>query len=141
TLNNAETLVYSTEKTIKDFEGKVDEAKLKPITEKVGELKKLLEPEDKDISVIKAKLEEVEKMVQEASTEMYQKAAAEQQAKQQADNADNAGSKGAAGTDGKDEKVVDADYEVEDEKAESDEKSENADAEKTEKSECVDKKE
>ncbi|MBT5021621.1 molecular chaperone DnaK, partial [Candidatus Woesearchaeota archaeon] len=31
TLNNAETLVYSTEKTIKDFEGKVDEAKLKPI--------------------------------------------------------------------------------------------------------------
>ncbi|MBT7902997.1 molecular chaperone DnaK [Candidatus Woesearchaeota archaeon] len=121
TLNNAESLVYSTEKTLKDFEGKVDEAKIKPIKEHVDELKKLLEPEEKDIEKIKQKLEEVEKLVQEVATEMYQKVAAEQQAKkQQEEQAQGTSSQENSAKDANNpnngEKVVDADYEVEDDK-------------------------
>ena len=76
-INKADTLVHTTEKTMKDFKGKVDDAKLKPLTEKIDELKKLLAEEKKDISKIKSILDEVEKMAQEAATEMYQKAAQE----------------------------------------------------------------
>jgi molecular chaperone DnaK len=82
TFNTADTLVYSTEKTLKDFEGKVDEAKIKGIKDKIDELKKLLEPEQKDVAALKAKIEEVNKVAQEAATELYQKAAAEQAEKQ-----------------------------------------------------------
>lgn len=119
TINQADALVYSTEKTLKDLKGKVDEAKLKTIKDEIEALKKLLEPEEKDIEALKKKLEEVNKVVQEAATEMYQKAAAEQQKAQEAAGADAK----AEGSDKK-ENVVDADYEVEDDKKDSDKKSE-----------------
>jgi molecular chaperone DnaK len=121
-INNADSLVYTTEKTLKDMEGKVAEDKLKTITAEVAEIKKLLEPEKKDIEALKKKVEEMEKLMQDAATEMYQKAAAEQQKAQEAAKA----KEGAAGAEGEsgaapgsdkpaqDETVVDADYEVED---------------------------
>jgi len=107
TLNQANALVYQTERTMKDMEGKVDDAKLKPLKDGVGELKKLLEPEKKDIDAIKKKLEELNKVAQEAATELYQKAAAEQKAKQAEGEKPKEESK---------DKVVDADYEVENDK-------------------------
>jgi molecular chaperone DnaK len=106
-INQADTLVYSTEKMFKEFEGKVDEAKLKEIKAKIDELKKLLEPKEKDVAAIKAKLEEVNNVVQAASTELYQKAQ-QAQAQQQASPQQDAKPK--------DDKVVDADYKVEEEK-------------------------
>jgi molecular chaperone DnaK len=111
TINQADALVYQTEKTIKEMEGKVDAGKLQAIKEKIGELKKLLEPEEKDVTAIKSKLEEVNKLMQEASTELYQKAAQEQA--QQTKEAQE---------EKKGEKVVDADYKVEDEKNKKEEK-------------------
>lgn len=72
-INQADTLIYTTEKTMKDMEGKVDEKKLKPIKEGIEELKKLMQPEKKDVEAIKKKLEEINKIVQEAAVEMYQK--------------------------------------------------------------------
>ncbi len=102
TVNQADTMIYTTEKTLKDMKGKVDDAKVKEIQAKVDELKKLMEPEKKDISALKAKLDEINQVAQAAATEMYQKAAAEQQAKQQA----SAGK--AEEKKGTDEKVVDA---------------------------------
>ncbi|MBD3310716.1 molecular chaperone DnaK [Candidatus Woesearchaeota archaeon] len=112
TLNQADTIVYSTEKTMKDMEGKVDKKKLEPLQKHIDELKKLLEPEKKDIEKIKKKLEEVQKYAQEAATEMYQKAAAEQQKAQEGAGGPKA--KAGKGKSAKDDNVVDADYEVKD---------------------------
>ena len=53
TINQADTLIYTTEKAMKDMEGKVDQKKLDPIKKQVDELKKLMEPEKKDIAKIK----------------------------------------------------------------------------------------
>lgn len=115
TINRADTLIYTTEKTMKDMEGKVDKAKLEPIKKHIDELKELMKPEKKDISKIKAKLEEIEKMAQEAATELYKKAA-EEQAKAQAKAGANPGKTEEKKEEkGKDDNVVDADYEVKDE--------------------------
>jgi len=118
TINQADTLIYTTEKTLKDMEGKVDEKKIKDIKEKVEELKKLMEPEKKDIPVLKKKLEEINTIAQAAATELYQKAAAEQQAKQQKSAKPDA----KPGKDeASDEKVVDAEV-VDEEKDKGDKK-------------------
>ncbi len=108
TINQADAVVYQTEKTLKEMQGKVDSGKIQGIKDKVAELKKLLEAKEKDASAIKVKLDEVNKLFQEASTELYQKAAQQQQAQ--------AGAQKEKKDKPKDEKVVDADYKVEDEK-------------------------
>ncbi len=113
TINQADALAHSTEKTLKEMEGKVEAGKLQKIKDKINELKKLLEPEQKDVKAIKTKLDETNKVFQEASTELYQKAAQEQQ-KQQAQQ--EAGQQKKEKKD--DEKVVDADYKMEDENKE-----------------------
>ena len=64
---------------------------------------------EKDIPTIKTKVEEIEKIAQKAATELYQKAAADKQAQQQAPKEEGK----------KDEKVVDA--EVVDEEKKKDE--------------------
>ncbi|MCK4521523.1 MAG: molecular chaperone DnaK [Nanoarchaeota archaeon] len=113
TINQADALVYSTEKLFKEFEGKVDKKEIEEVKGKVMELKELLKPDKKDIEAIKKKTEEINQIVQKMSTEMYQKVAAEQAKKQQA------GQEQAGKTETKkkkDDKVVDADYKVDDEK-------------------------
>jgi len=114
TINQADAIVYQTEKTLKDMEGKVDSKKIQGIKDKTAELKKLLEPKEKDVSAIKTKLDEVNNLFQEASTELYQKAAQEQQAKQSQEAGKEKEKNG--------EKVVDADYKIEDEKKDKKEK-------------------
>ncbi|MBU2476444.1 molecular chaperone DnaK [Candidatus Micrarchaeota archaeon] len=104
TINQADAIVYQTEKTLKDMEGKVDSKKIQGIKDEVAELKKLLEPKEKDVTAIKTKLDEVNKLFQEASTELYQKASQQAQ-----------GQTGEKEEKNKDEKVVDADYKMEDE--------------------------
>ncbi len=107
-VNQADALVYSTEKLFKDFEGKVDSKELETVKGRVMELKELLKSEKKDTAAIKAKLDEVNELVQKISAEMYQKVAQERAGKQE--HGASAGSKGK-----NDENVVDAEYEVEDE--------------------------
>ena len=114
TINSANSLVYSTENLFKEFKGKVDSKELETVKGKVLELKELLKPEKKDAAAIKAKMDEVNKLVQKMSTEMYQKVAQEQAKKQQ--EAGKTGPKAGAKAEKKDEKVVDAEYKVEDEK-------------------------
>jgi molecular chaperone DnaK len=110
-VNQADTLVYSTEKTLKDVKGKVDDKKLESIKTKAEELKKLLAEKEKDPVKMKAVMEELNKVAQEMSTELYQKAQKEQQAQ-----AKPGQEKAGASTEKKDEKVVDADFEVKDDK-------------------------
>jgi molecular chaperone DnaK len=122
-VNNADTLVYSTEKTLKDMEGKVAEEKIKPIKAEIEEIKKLLEPEKKDLDALKKKTDELQRLIQDAATEMYQKAQQEYAKTHQTGGAqegdgsephNNHNSK--KKKHGNSDKVVDADYEVEDEK-------------------------
>ena len=114
TINQADTLVYTTEKMMGELKGKADEGKLSEIKKEMDELKELLKPEKKDIEKLKAKLEQVNKKMQEMSAELYQKAAKQQAAQAQAKAGEKGGSDGKSGdkTSEKKEKVVDADYEV-----------------------------
>jgi molecular chaperone DnaK len=112
TLNNADALAYSTEKLFKDFEGKVDNKELGTVKGKIMELKELLKPETKDVAAIKAKMDEVNELVQKMSTEMYQKVSQEQAKKQQEQQPGQ--SQKSEETEDEDN-VVDAEYEVKDE--------------------------
>ena len=114
TLNAADALVFSSEKVFKELEGKVDAKKLETTKGHILELKELLKPDKKDAAKIKEKMDAVNKELQEMSTEMYQKVAQEQ-AKKQAGAKAGAGPQAGADSEKKDEKVVDADYKVEDE--------------------------
>ncbi|MBW2974045.1 molecular chaperone DnaK [Candidatus Woesearchaeota archaeon] len=78
-INQADTVIYQTEKTLKDFEGKVDEAVIKDIKAKTEELKKLMAEKERDVAKIKAKLDELNQIAQKAATELYQKAGVQQQ--------------------------------------------------------------
>ncbi|MBD3208951.1 Hsp70 family protein, partial [Candidatus Woesearchaeota archaeon] len=109
TVNQADSLVYTADKLFKDFEGKVDKKKLKDIKGEIDELKKLLEPEQKDTAKIKSLLDGINKQLQELSTELYQKAA-EEQAKQQASQQGTDKKQKAKKGGKQDEKVVDADF-------------------------------
>lgn len=77
-INQADSVIYTTEKTAKDMEGKVNEKDLAKLKEKVEELKKLMAEKEKDISKIKAKLDEVNKIAQKVAVELYQKSGAQQ---------------------------------------------------------------
>ncbi len=103
-INQADSLVYTSEKLFKDFEGKIEDKKIEEVKKKIEELKKLLGEEKKDVNKIKPLLEEINKKIQELSTELYQKAAAQQQSQATNNNEEKKDNK-------KDEKVVDADYE------------------------------
>ncbi len=83
-LNEADTLLYTSDKLLGDYEGKVSSANIDKIKEEIEELRKLTNQEKKDVSAIKKKLEEVNKILQAASTELYQKAM-EEQAKRKGD--------------------------------------------------------
>jgi len=107
TINNADNLVYTTEKLFKDFEGKVESKELETVKGKIMELKELLKGDKKDIAAVKAKMDEVNGLVQKMSTELYQKAAEDRAKGQQ-------GQKGNPSAKEDDENVVDAEYKVED---------------------------
>jgi molecular chaperone DnaK len=110
TVNKADTLIYSMEKTKKDMKGKVDDKKLDEIQKHVDELKELMKPDKKDIAKIKAKLDEVEKVAQAAATELYAKAQKEQAKQQAAKGAEAPKEEKEASKDDKKEDVVDAEF-------------------------------
>ena len=104
--NNADSLIYTAEKTMKDLGDKIGKDQIERIDKKVQELREALS--DKDVEKIKSKSEELAKVLQEVGTVIYQQAA-QQYAKQTP--------KGEAEEPEKDKgKVVDADFkEVRDE--------------------------
>ncbi|MBI2664346.1 molecular chaperone DnaK [Candidatus Woesearchaeota archaeon] len=106
TINQADSLIYSTEKSLGEMKGKVDDKKLEEARKGIESLKELMKAEKKDIAAIKEQLEKANKTFQEISTELYQKAAQQAQQAQQPE-------KTKSDKKGKD-KVVDADYKVKD---------------------------
>ncbi|MBE6492332.1 MAG: molecular chaperone DnaK [Methanobrevibacter sp.] len=108
--NNADSLIYTSEKTLDELKDKVSEDEKTKVEGLVAELRELIAGDD--IDAIKAKSDELSNVVQEIGAKIYQQAQAEaqaQQAQQEAGGADpNAGAKG------KDDDTIDADYEVKD---------------------------
>ena len=70
-VNQAESLVYQTEKTLEEHKDKISEDISKPVTEKVESIKELLKAENKDIDVLKTAIEELNQEVQKIGQAMY----------------------------------------------------------------------
>ncbi|WP_342043367.1 molecular chaperone DnaK [Bacillus sp. OTU2372] len=102
--NEADQLVFTTEKTLKDLEGKVDAAEVAKANDAKDALKQAIE--SNDLNEIRAKKDALQEIVQALTVKLYEQAAQAQQGAQDA---------GAAGA--KDDNVVDAEFEeVKDEK-------------------------
>lgn len=108
--NNADSLIYQAEKTIKDMGDKADAAKVSEIKDKIAALKEAMKTDDTD--KIKAASEALTKPLYDLTSEMYKNADAAQQAQQQAAGAQAGAQQQAQNNGQKDEKVVDADYTV-----------------------------
>ncbi len=108
--NQADTLVYTTEKALSDLGDKVTEEQRNTITEKIEKTREAIGTDDKD--QLQSAVDELTKEMQAISTMIYEQAAQEQQAAGEA----GAEAEAEAGTDeATDENVVDAEYEVVDE--------------------------
>src|SRR5690625_645357 len=100
--NEADQLIFTTDKTLKDLGDKVSEDEKKKAEEAKDALQKALDADD--LEDIKAKKEALEQEVQQLSVKLYEQMAQEQQAQ---------------GADGQaeDDNIVDADYEEVDDEA------------------------
>jgi len=98
--NNADSLLYAVEKTKNDLGDKISKENLEHLDKVSSELRqKLLE---KDVKLIRAKMEELNKVLQDIGTAAYQRVSEQQQ--RQRTPADQQSTEGG--------KVVDADYRV-----------------------------
>ncbi|MFH2111711.1 MAG: molecular chaperone DnaK [Candidatus Bathyarchaeota archaeon] len=106
TRNQADTLIYSTEKLLAELGDKIEAGLKAKVQSGLEALKAAVK--DGSISEIKAKIEDLQKVVQEAGASVYQQAAAQQaqQAQQQP------GTQPPAGDQEQGKKTVDADYKV-----------------------------
>jgi len=100
--NEADQLVFTTEKTLKDLEGKVEEAEVTKANEAKDELKAAIEKND--LEEIRSKKDALQEIVQNLTMKLYEQAAQAQQAAQ--------GQEGQAYKDN----VVDAEFEEVDDK-------------------------
>ena len=108
TRNNADSLIYTAEKTKKDLAGKINQEQTGKIDTAVAALKDALA--SNDMAQVKVKSEELQKILQEIGTIVYQQAAAEAaKQQQQAGNAGTAGPEPASQGPSEGEKVVDSD--------------------------------
>lgn len=98
--NEADQLVFTAEKTLKDLEGKVDEEEVKKANEAKDELKAAIEKGE--IEEIRTKKDALQEIVTNLSVKLYEEAAKQQQAQQ--------GAEGQEATK-KDDNVVDAEFE------------------------------
>ena len=100
--NNADSMIYTAEKTLQELGDKVPSDRKEAVEKQVSELRELIAGDD--IQAIKAKTEELTKTVQEIGAVIYQQAAQQQAANTSEDQA----SRGQAGGDD----TIDADFEV-----------------------------
>ncbi|PIU41045.1 MAG: molecular chaperone DnaK [Candidatus Omnitrophica bacterium CG07_land_8_20_14_0_80_42_15] len=116
--NQADTLLYTTEKSFKEYGDKIDDAERKNIESKLGELKEALK--GKDTEKIKKSMEELTKASHKIAEEIYKTARTKQQSQQgpqkKGSEEKSRGESRGQGSGKKDEDVIDADYKVEDDK-------------------------
>ncbi len=100
TRNEADQLVFQTDKTLEELEGKVSEDEIQKAKDARDELQEALDGED--IDLIKEKTDALSEIVQDLSVKLYEQAAQAQQAAE--------GASAETGTE-EDDNVVDADFE------------------------------
>jgi molecular chaperone DnaK len=103
--NNADSMIYTSEKTLEDLGDKVQPDQKTKIEDLVKELREIIAGDD--LPSIKSKTEELTQVVQEVGAAIYQQAQQEQAQQAQQD-----AQKQQSGQDSQDDDTVDADYEV-----------------------------
>ncbi|MDD5561457.1 MAG: molecular chaperone DnaK [Candidatus Omnitrophica bacterium] len=117
-INQADNLIYATEKSLKDYGDKVSQSERADIEVKLNDLKSAIK--DKNIERVKKGMDDLTKVSHKLAEEIYKQAAAKQQAgaKQSSDSAtqekpqDQQGGASQAGS----EDIIDAEYKEEDDK-------------------------
>jgi molecular chaperone DnaK len=117
--NEADTMIYSTEKNIKELGDKVNAADKAKTEEAVADLKRALE--GNDVQAIKDKIEALKQVSYKIAEEIYKQQSAQQAAQEQgpggAGGEANPGAEaGSSGGNGNTRSAEDADYEVVDDK-------------------------
>ncbi|MBQ4486936.1 MAG: molecular chaperone DnaK [Oscillospiraceae bacterium] len=112
TKNQAESLVFQSEKALKDFGDKITDSDKAPVQAKIDELKKAIE--SGDTADMKAKTDALQQAVYELSSKVYQQSAPQGDPNaagaQGFDPNAAAGMNGGAAQGGRDDGFVDADY-------------------------------
>ena len=106
--NEADSMIYATEKAIKDLGDKVDKKDKEDAEDKIKDLKKALEEKETDVDDVKKKTESLNEVAMKLATKVYEEAAKENQANASTDEVEE--------KDGKKKKskkddVAEADYE------------------------------
>lgn len=114
--NQANALVYSTEKSVKDYGDKISADDKSKIEKELGSLKEAIKSSDE--AKIKSGMESLQKASHKLAEEVYKATASQQAAGQEGSQQANAdGSrkgKGQTATDTKNDDVIDADFKAED---------------------------
>jgi len=120
--NQADTLIYTVEKTIKESGDKISEEEKTGINENIKDLKKALEEDNAEN--IKAGIEKLTTSSHKLAEEIYKKASAQTQQQETAKEGEKS-SQPETEEKKEEEKVVDADYEVEKDEDKKDEDKKN----------------
>ncbi|RJP29057.1 MAG: molecular chaperone DnaK [Candidatus Omnitrophota bacterium] len=112
-INQADTLVYSTEKSLKEFGDKVSQAERADIEAKTNDLKQAIK--DKNVDRIKKGMEELTKSSHKLAEEIY-KQAAEKQQKESKESQGHKDTRTQEKPEDKKDDVIDAEYKEEDDK-------------------------
>jgi molecular chaperone DnaK len=111
-INQADTLAYSVEKSLKDYGDKVSQAERADIEAKLNDLKSAIK--DKNVDRIKKGMEELTKASHKLAEEVYKQTAGKQQGGPQGPGQEGPaeGAKGSGGNGGgaKDDDVIDAEF-------------------------------
>jgi molecular chaperone DnaK len=117
-VNQADQLVYATERSLKDYGDKVSQGERAAIEASLNDLKAAIK--DKNIERIKKGMEDLTKASHKLAEEIYKQAAAKQQKpggdSQKAENQEQAGEEGAKEEPKKKDDVIDAEFKEEDKK-------------------------
>jgi molecular chaperone DnaK len=116
-INQADTLAYTTEKSLKEFGDKISQSERAEIESRVNDLKQAIK--DRNVNRIKKAMEEVTKASHKLAEEIYKQAAAKQQKAGQQQGAEAKSQKPEQEPkekkDEKREDIIDAEYKEEDE--------------------------
>ncbi|MBU3958686.1 MAG: Hsp70 family protein, partial [Candidatus Omnitrophica bacterium] len=117
TINQADSLVYTTEKSLKEYGDKINQNERADIEARANDLKAAIK--DKNVDRIKKGMEDLTKAAHKLAEEIYKQAAAKQQKEQQKSGTTEQKAKESPQEDQKDkekEDIIDAEYKEEDDK-------------------------
>jgi molecular chaperone DnaK len=116
TVNQADQLVYATEKSLKDYGDKISQEERANIEAKINDLKTAIK--DKNVNMIKKGMEDLTKAAHKLAEEIYKNTAQKQQAQGQAQQAEQGpqASQTQEEPKGGKEDIIDADFKEEDKK-------------------------